>query len=910
MQAPADPVPSADRGAQPIAAGTLAWLLRRAPIIAALIGLALSGIGFWLARANEIQQIRSILELRAEWRSVDLRNKLEEFNDALSAVGIFIGNATDFDQTQFSRAARRAYDENHGAMRTIIWAPRIKHGQLAEFLKAAHDSGQRDYRLLDLTPGGRLVPAAERAEYFPDLYRELFEGQLNVAGITFDSDPQRRAAMVRARDEGRMVRTEPIGLATTGEPAYLIFRPVYRGGVKPATLEQRRDALTGFVVGVYRVKNVLAQALRNTPEIVESLRFHDIGSTDDRPLAVYTAATRSLTVGPEPHMPATRAIEIVRTFDLAGREWRISFDFGPDIVNGLRSFGPWAWLIAGLTLTFLTATSLARQQQRTRAVETLVAERTASLNDSNRQLTVEAEQRRKDQATIRDTTEILQAIIDESPSAIIGLDPQCSVIIWNRAAVRIFGYPAEEVLGNPYPLVPEGGEAEFREIVARTSAGERLHGMSVQRRHRNGKLLDIVFSGAPLYASDGRLRAMLFMLEDVTEQRAIERQFRQAQRMEAVGQLTGGIAHDFNNLLGVIIGNLDLVNERLADDAKTRALGESALRAALRGADLVKRLLAFSRKQPLAPTQISLNERLPELAALLYRALGEHISIAMVPGADLWPAVADASRIDDAILNLAINARDAMPGGGKLTIETANAHLDELYAAHNAEVVPGDYVMVAVTDTGTGMTPEIVERAFEPFFTTKEAGKGSGLGLSMVYGFAKQSGGHLKIYSELGVGTTVKLYLPRATVRGGDQADAAHDGVRSAAATLPMGSESILAVEDNADMRAVSERLLTELGYRVSSAESGPAALRLLDGNGTFDVLFTDLVMPGGMSGYDLAAEALKRRPGIKIVYTSGYADASLKNNGKSGDDPVVLGKPYRKIDLARAIRRAIDGKP
>jgi signal transduction histidine kinase len=281
--------------------------------------------------------------------------------------------------------------------------------------------------------------------------------------------------------------------------------------------------------------------------------------------------------------------------------------------------------------------------------------------------------------------------------------------------------------------VPPEGRAEFDEIMRRTGAGERLQSFSVRRRHKSGKLVDVTFAGSPLYASDGRLRGMVFLLEDVSEKISMERQLRQAQRMEAVGQLTGGLAHDFNNILSVVVGNLDLLIDELSADRQRRALAESAMKGAMRGAELVQRLLAFARRQPLSPRAVDLNERLPGLAALLQRTLGERIEIRTVHGKSLWPAIADPAQFEDVLLNLAINARDAMPNGGMLTIETANVRLDETYAALNPEATPGDYVMAAVTDTGTGMPPHIVERAFEPFFTTKDVGKGSGLGLSMVY---------------------------------------------------------------------------------------------------------------------------------------------------------------------------------
>jgi signal transduction histidine kinase len=378
--------------------------------------------------------------------------------------------------------------------------------------------------------------------------------------------------------------------------------------------------------------------------------------------------------------------------------------------------------------------------------------------------------------------------------------------------------------------------------------------------------------------------------------RAMEDHLRQAQKVETIGQLTGGVAHDFNNLLGVIIGNLDLLIDMLRPDPARAELAESALSAALRGAELTKRLLAVARQQPLSARAIDINERLPGMVAMLRRTLGEAIDIRTALAPDLWPARADPSQVEDALLNLAINARDAMPGGGALMIETANVRLDESYPAAVAEIAPGDYVALSVTDTGEGMAAEVIERATEPFFTTKPPGEGTGLGLSMIYGFAKQSGGHLSIYSEVGVGTTVRLYLPRAR-----DADAGEEAAPPAGATPSRGGERILVVDDNPALRKVTLRQLTELGYACRDADSGPAALAILDAGERFDLLFTDVGLPDGVSGYDLARLAEQRQPGLKVLFTTGYAHAHREDDRH---EPVhVLRKPYRSHELAQTVR-------
>ena len=389
---------------------------------------------------------------------------------------------------------------------------------------------------------------------------------------------------------------------------------------------------------------------------------------------------------------------------------------------------------------------------------------------------------------------------------------------------------------------------------------------------------------------------------EIVERKRTEAALVQAQKMEAVGQLTGGVAHDFNNLLTVIMGNLQLLETELADSPFPLKLAQAAAKAATRGAELVRNLLAFSRRQVLQPQTLAVNELIAGMTELLQRTLGDHIEVTTRPAPDLWITSADQAQVDAAILNLAVNARDAMPQGGRLLIETGNVHLDEHYASREPGVMPGDYVMLAVTDTGTGMGSEVLRHAFEPFYTTKEAGKGTGLGLSMVYGFAKQSGGHVKLYSELGHGTTVKLYLPRAGA--------------AAAAISPttvdvnaQGNETILVVEDDDGVRELSVMLLDSFGYRVLDAGNGAAALEVLERE-HIDLLFTDVLMPGGFTGPELALEARRRRPGLKVLFTSGYTENALADQDRLGQGAPIIGKPYDGKELVRKIRTVLDMQP
>jgi PAS domain S-box-containing protein len=388
------------------------------------------------------------------------------------------------------------------------------------------------------------------------------------------------------------------------------------------------------------------------------------------------------------------------------------------------------------------------------------------------------------------------------------------------------------------------------------------------------------------------------------ELRRNEEALRQSQKMEAVGQLTGGVAHDFNNLLQIIIGNLETVQRNLnPDSTRLRRSADNAMKGARRAAALTQRLLAFSRRQPLDPKPASANGLVNGLSELLQRTLGEAVSIETVQGAGLWPVEVDPNEFEAALLNLAVNARDAMPEGGKLTIETANAHIDEGYAADHAEVVPGQYVVISVSDSGVGMDAKTVVQAFEPFFTTKAVGKGTGLGLSQVYGFVKQSGGHVKIYSEIGHGTTVKIYLPRLD---GGAADDTPDDQH----LLPEGGaeETILVLEDDDDVRTYSVECLRELGYRVVEAHDGPSALRLLERQPRVDLLFTDVVLPGGLTGAQVANDARELRPTLKVLFTTGYARNAIIHHGRLDKGVQLITKPFTFGDLAAKVRDVLDG--
>ena len=495
--------------------------------------------------------------------------------------------------------------------------------------------------------------------------------------------------------------------------------------------------------------------------------------------------------------------------------------------------------------------------------------------------------------------------------AIFMLDPAGYVASWNEGAERVIGYRTSEIIGTPYSQffppeqVAAGTPSHLLEVAATAGSAEE-EGWRVRKDGSRFWASAVITA---LRDPSGDLRGFAKVVRDISERRRQQEALdesraalAQLQKMEAIGQLTGGVAHDFNNLLQSILGSVELLQRPggLSDPARASRLLETAQRAGERGAALTLRLLAFARRQPLAPQVIDVNKLVGAISDLLHRTLGETIDVETVSAAGLWRTNVDPNQLENAILNLAVNARDAMPRGGKLTIETGNTWLDDEYAATHAEVTPGQYVMVAISDSGEGMSEEALARAFEPFFTTKPEGRGTGLGLAQVHGFVKQSGGHIKLYSELGTGTTVKIYLPRYVQT--DQPSPVSDDTE---VNSRQGRASVLLVEDDEDVRLFGAEALQTLGYSVYQAAESKTALRIIEDHPEIALLFTDVGLPG-LNGRKLAQEALMRAPHLKILYTTGYARNAIVHNGILDVGVNLLAKPFTTEALGRKLEQIL----
>lgn len=493
----------------------------------------------------------------------------------------------------------------------------------------------------------------------------------------------------------------------------------------------------------------------------------------------------------------------------------------------------------------------------------------------------------------------VQRFFEITQDVIIVTDQKGKVLQASPSCAAVLGYRPEEMVGQPGEcfVLPEDLEKTRGEMRgARKGSTTRL--FKCRYVHKDGHTVPL-FWRSTWSAHDSQ---HFFMGRDMTDYERTEEQLRQSQKMEAVGQLTGGVAHDFNNILMVILANVDALEDEESFPPGLKRRITQIGGATQRATELTKQLLAFSRKQTLRPQITDINELVATTGNLLRRSLGEQVEIEWLLGEGLWKIDVDRSQLQTALVNLCVNARDAMPGGGRLLIETRNVAFDADHSAQNLEVRPGDYVMLAVTDTGTGMPPEVVSKVFEPFFTTKEEGKGTGLGLSMVYGFVKQSSGHVTIYSEVGQGTSIKLHFPRS-----DKGEFTSDTMD---ANAPIGgTERILVVEDNEDVRANVVQQLADLGYTVAEASDGSSALAAFEASATpFDLLLSDVIMPGALSGKALADEVMMRWPETRVLFMSGYTENALVTQGRLASDVHLIAKPFRKVDLAQAVRRVLGG--
>jgi PAS domain S-box-containing protein len=508
-----------------------------------------------------------------------------------------------------------------------------------------------------------------------------------------------------------------------------------------------------------------------------------------------------------------------------------------------------------------------------------------------------------DRQTHADTRARLAAIVDSSEDAIIGKDDTGIITSWNSAAEKIFGYMAEEMIGlSILRILPEDRLQEEFEFLNRLKRGEVVDHVETIRKTKNGKLIHVSLTISPIRDANGKVIGASKIARDITQRKQLERQLQQSQKMEAIGQLTGGIAHDFNNLLAVIVGNLSLLERLVGDNEAATKRVLTAQKAASRAADLTRRLLAFSSNEELKPAATKLSHSIRNLMELAARTLGPEIKILTKLDENIPPVFVDPAGLESALLNLAVNARDAMPRGGSLTITTELVTLEENYPpVKTGDMKAGHYASVSVTDTGTGMSRETMERALEPFFTTKPRDRGTGLGLAMVYGFVKQSGGSIRLYSEIGYGTTVTFYLQLAQGQVKANAAVEHQSFHAV-------SGKVLVVDDEVDLLDIAVAYLEQMGYTPLHAVDGASALALIERNADIALVITDVIMPGGMNGVELVQKIRQLLPAVKVIYSSGFPADALAERSGTVVDGLLLHKPYQRAEFDAMVRRVMEG--
>ncbi|GAB3551382.1 hypothetical protein GCM10027343_35520 [Noviherbaspirillum agri] len=841
------------------------------------------------ARYTAHKNLEAEFDFRVRDLAENIIRRMGTYEQVLRATQGMLNGSMTIEREAFAYyAASLRLAERHPGIQGVAITELIPKAQKEAHVRSVQREG---------FPGYAIWPEGERETYTSITHIEPFT-EMNRRAFGFDmwTQPVRRAAMEQARDTGRPALSGRVVLVQEAEKniqsGFLMYLPVYRLGAPLSTLAQRRDALVGWVYAPFRAIDFMA-GLGGERSADLHTRIFD-GDTRAADACLFGCAE------PAGHVPLFKTTRLI---DIAGHPWTIDAQSTPEFEADLETITASTIAVAGTSISFLLAVLVwMLAQGRTRAVEIAVG-MTQELRSSNARL--DAEQRR------------IKVILENTHDAFVAIDTKGRITDWNSQAERIFGWRANEAIGKNGVdlLIPPEQRAAAHERMARflddSSGSVRNIRRELIAARRGGGHFPVELSLAAVKVGDGYI-ANAF-IRDISERKETERRETQrqkaldqartallhAQKLEAVGKLTGGVAHDFNNMLQIISGNMEMLKIIGGSESERERLVQNALNAVERGTKLSTQLLAFARRQPLEPRVVNPRRLLRNIDELLRQAVGEAVDIETVVGGGLWNTLVDPHQLENVILNLAINARDAMPGGGRLTIELENAVLNDEYVSLIPGMRAGQYVMLAVSDTGSGMAPEVAERAFEPFFTTKAEGVGTGLGLSMAYGFVKQSGGHIRIYSELGHGTTIRIYLPRSFGTEQEMQD-------RTAETLAGGSETVLVVEDDNEVRTTVVGMLGDLGYKVLQASDAQSALDIVEQGSKVDLLFTDVVMPGSLRSTELAKRAKEMLPELAVLFTSGYTQNAIVHGGRLDPGVELISKPYTRQQLARKVRQVL----
>lgn len=870
---------------------------RHLPVLLAVATFVLTSLvmaAVWY-NANRAEQRNFEREFDFQVREhVDrIMRRMATYEQVLRGTKGFLNGSIHVDRKAFHNYVGELHlDEHFPGIQGVGVAEVILEPQLAQHIAFIRQQGFENYIVW---------PLGQRDVYTSITAIEPFDG-MNLRAFGFDmfSEPVRRIAMERSRDSGKASLSGKVTLVQEGstdvQAGVLLYLPVYRHAMPIDTLEQRRAAILGWVYAPFRLG-----------DFVNGIKG---GRSEDLDVVLYDGESMSpqtCLYGCTLHTSGEHQLRRIVPIDIAGRRWTADIGSTSAFEDRMQSIVPRLIACGGVVASLLLALVVWNLSSGRSRAMTLALRMTRELMASHDKIA--SEQQR------------LRVILENSYDAFVAVDSQGKITDWNFQAERTFGWSAKEVIGHDLAGVlisedqREAHRIGFRRFAASGRGpliGKRVE-LSALRKDGSHVFVELAIAVVRTdsgYAANAFIRDLTERKE--TERREAERQaaleqarhaLHNAQRLESVGKLTGGVAHDFNNLLQIISGNIQLMLHGIGGNELFERRLRNMMEAVDRGSKLSSQLLAFARRQPLQPQIVSLRQLLANIDDLLQRALGAEIEAEIHCSDNLWNTLVDPNQLENVILNLAINARDAMDGKGKLVFDLDNVVLDDNYVRTVPDMRAGEYIMLAVSDTGKGMAPDVLSNAFEPFFTTKPEGQGTGLGLSMAYGFIKQSGGHIQIYSELGHGTTVRIYLPRSA----EPEQEAPSSLEGKDETVTGGSETILVVEDDQGVQETAVEMLRGLGYEVVCASDGEAALRIIRSGRPINALFTDVVMPGPVRSTDMVKAAKDLHPGIAVLYTSGYTRNAIVHAGRLDPGVHLLSKPYRREQLAFKLRQLLE---
>lgn len=837
--------------------------------------------------------------------ALSLGRSVDRYLETVHQIAALYTSSNAVTRSEFGAFVERSLVRNPG-IQALEWIPRVASADREWFEEAAKRDGVRDFQITERTPSGELRDAIERAEHFPVFYVEPRAGNEAALGFDLASNPARLEALNRARDTGEAVATQRIRLVQeTGDQfGLLVFVPVYDSTTVPGTVAERRRKLSGFALGVFRIGDMLHSALQEVgdPDFLDVYIFDTSAPPDARFLHYHKAKQHKVETPPLSEEEILAGEYFASSLPLAGRSWQVVFAPRP----GFRALMDWMlWIVTGFGLTITAVLVLYLRSVRTRSldIEQVVTDRTRQLKISNQALEEEMAERVRADQEHREREYFLQMVTDNIPVVITYFYADMKIGFINKLGASWFDGVAEDIVGKVvYDVIESLDVDEFKDSVRKVLAGEPQSYES-EIIYPDGVTRQVIIDYVPHLDAKGSVVGYFGIVQDVSQRKAVERQLSQAQKMEAIGHLTGGIAHDFNNLLMVIGGYTRRAFDASDNPDKVRSSLAEAMKGTDRAAQLTKQLLSFSRRQVIEKRVFRVDETIAEIEDLMQRSTGERHRVNFAANCGSNCIETDEGEFGQALLNLVINARDAMPDGGAIEVATNIVELDESFTKTRQELVPGRYVEVSVADQGTGIDAETLDHIYEPFFTTKDQGKGTGLGLAMVYGFAQQSGGTIDVDSTVGEGATFKIYLP---VSDRDPevliADVEEDQHGK--------GETILLVEDDRPVLDLVSGMLEALDYNVLTANDGLEALEVeAEHEEHIDLILSDVVMPG-LGGFEAASMVRESRPEVKLVFMSGYP-----NRGVAGEDvmPVnsqFLQKPVDPNHLARVLRKELDGLP